>query len=750
MSILRAKYEQLAPHGAYLTDVVVLAQAWKKAHTAIRRHNWYADVLELDCSTIDLERQLAQWAKAVSSTTFAPIPMMLVPAPKNARWDFPPCRPTNTPVDLNTLWDVDLSSVLDADADDFEAWTIAEDVSGQRVQKIRPLAHLSIRDQTLATAVMLCLADAVESAQGDPSERNGLKAQMQGIFSYGNRLHCRWDQTTRPRPRAFFGWGNSRTYSQYFQDYRVFLARPRGVFAELAGRLNGTRELFVISLDIKSFFDGIERQALVAQLKALYSKFVEDFGLHEALRADDDFWSTTERIFNWEWRPDDRHLAPDVMDEDKPLPMGLPQGLIASGFLANAYMVEFDRRMSSAIDGDVAQGGIVVRDYCRYVDDIRLVVEARREENATDIAAEVQSTVAEVLQAHCNAIGATIPLVLNEDKTTAKPYSSISKENNVSALMELHQQGISGTFDTDSLIQATGGLDGLLWLSEQLEDQHSHKSSPLELANIAVANTDVREDTVKRFAATRIAWALRMRLAMTDTEDTPVTDLAINGSVSTGAALNHEFEATARKLIKCWANNPALALLLRVGLDLFPHPRLLGPVLEALESKLYSRAKEDGRTTRQEVLVAEYVSADLLRAGATETGHREDAAYPDSADISRYRQQLAAFARRVLLERGDRSPWYLKQQAMLYLAVVGDHSVATTQVEGSKNYWMLHQALLYSPCKENDFETALPFMLVGQQLVPAPERFAAWLIESLRATKSPDIAERCVLAVATN
>jgi len=194
-----------------------------------------------------------------------------------------------------------------------------------------------------------------------------------------------------------------------------------------------------------------------------------------------------------------------------------------------------------------------------------------------------------------------------------------------------------------------------------------------------VANADVRDDTIKRFAATRIASTLRMRLAMTDTEGAPESDLAVNESVNAGAALNHEFEAMARKLIMCWANNPALTLLLRVGLDLFPHPRLIVPVLEALESKLYTPAKKDSRTTRQEVLVAEYVAADLLRAGATETGHREDAAYPDSADITRYRQQLSSFARRLLLERGDRSPWYLKQQAMLYLASVGDHSVATTQ-----------------------------------------------------------------------
>jgi hypothetical protein len=169
-----------------------------------------------------------------------------------------------------------------------------------------------------------------------------------------------------------------------------------------------------------------------------------------------------------------------------------------------------------------------------------------------------------------------------------------------------------------------------------------------------------------------------------------------------------------------------------------------------LESKLYSPAKEDSRTTRQEVLVAEYVAADLLRAGATETGHREDAEYPDSADITRYRQQLACF--RPAAAPGARRSVAVVPQATGHVVsgFVGDHSVATTQAAGLENYRMLHQALLYSPCKENDFEKALPLALVGQQLAPAPDRFAAWLIESLRATKSPDVVERCVLAVALN
>jgi len=51
-------------------------------------------------------------------------------------------------------------------------------------------------------------------------------------------------------------------------------------------------------------------------------------------------------------------------------PPGLPQGLIASGFFANAYMVGFDRMLDKAIGTDFS--GAVGRDDCGYVDDIRL------------------------------------------------------------------------------------------------------------------------------------------------------------------------------------------------------------------------------------------------------------------------------------------------------------------------------------------------------------------------------------------
>ena len=75
MDIVQAKYRQLAPRASYLKDPILLAQAWKKTHTAIRRHSWYADVLALDCSTIDLEYQLAEWAQIRRPPAFSSGPV---------------------------------------------------------------------------------------------------------------------------------------------------------------------------------------------------------------------------------------------------------------------------------------------------------------------------------------------------------------------------------------------------------------------------------------------------------------------------------------------------------------------------------------------------------------------------------------------------------------------------------------------------------------------------------------------------
>src|SRR5690606_21473195 len=151
--------------------------------------------------------------------------------------------------------------------------------------------------------------------------------------------------------------------------------------------------------------------------------------------------------------------------------------------------------------------------------------------------------------------------------------------------------------------------------------------------------------------------------------------------------------------IKCWAENPSLALLLRCGLDLFPHPRLLAPVAEALGTKLFVRAPKDDIPRKREVRVAEYILADLFRAGATETGFHNAEEYPESIDIVGYREDLGSLARRIIQERPE-SPWYLLQQALLYLCSIGDFSISTNKLDDTaliQPYIALRRAAIFAP-----------------------------------------------------
>lgn len=744
MGLLKEKYESLAPQAQYLSDEVVLAQAWKKSHTYIRRHNWYADMLELDGSTIDLEQQLSIWSADVQREDFAPEKLRLVPAPKNAKWEFPK-KPQAESID--DLLNLDLESL--GPEPSFADWTAKRDKDGATQQKLRPLAHLAIRDQTLATAVMMCLAEAVETAQGDTTEKDVSKARERGVVSYGNRLQCRWDATAKPRTRAHFSWGNSRTYRQYFQDYRIFLARPRRVCAEFAVQVQSGNELYVVSLDIQSFFDRMDCSALLRELQRIEGEYRKDFGLPDSLAADESFWQRTERIFDWAWLEKEHASARLVKGDDaEKLDLGLPQGLVAAGFLANAYLIGLDHRMSDLVSAQHQQDGFKVLDYCRYVDDVRIVVEASSG-SLDRLLEDTKAFFVEQLRAHCEALGATRILTLSDKKCTVTPYRSISAQSNLSALMEVLQAEVSGTFDLDSLIQAAGGLDGLLWMAEQIEDDPEPSHSRLRLANIATPNTDVRDDTVKRFVATRLAQLLRHRLAMTDTAAPVDTGDTLSERVTNGAALAHEFESTARKLIKCWADNPSLVLLLRCGMDLFPHPKLLAPVVEALTTKLFCSVLESAWEKRREVRVAEYVVADLFRAGAVETGFRSPEEYPESIDITGYREDLAALARRILSERHE-SPWYLQQQALLFLASIHDHSITPPDMPGLEAHAALHQTMLYVPAKSEELKRMLPYALVGQQLHPNPRRFGIWLAEGLRATRDEGMQAWIVSTVALN
>ena len=699
MSPVDPRYQRLTPRLDLLTDEVVLAQAWKKAERYCRRHNWYADVLAWDLATLTIESDLAAWADEVQDPAFRPARMELVPAPKNQPWEFPES----------------------ADEDPgFADWLPAGDAE----QPLRPLAHLGVRDQTLAMALVLCFADAVETLQGPTDQPDAATARDAGVYSYGNRLWCDWSRPEGEPPSARFRWGSAATYTAYFEDYRRFLARPAET-ARLAdaGRRSG-RAIYVVELDLKGFFDRIDRARLRLRLVKIWREYTQRLGTSERHGIDSRFRAAMRRIMAWEWSADAQGLA-ELFDGQ--LSRGLPQGLVASGFLSNAYLLRFDRRMGRELGkGDE----LLIHDYCRYVDDLRLVVEADARADAMQIGEDIGARVQALLDRDCATLDDAHKLTINADKTKVIPWADYALQGSASAQMAWLQGLISATPDRDSLRQATAGLDGLLWLSEVVEGVGKAPENPLQLSRIAQPKLDVRDDTLKRFAAYRLLKSFRLRQSMATDEPAADPEAVTLQDGASRQVLEHEMEATARKLIGSWSRNPALVPVLRCALELFPSPALLTPVLDALAVKRGSAEAIDARQRA----VADYVLAELLRAAAVDIGHRDTELIPRSADVGGLRQQLARQARQVLRE-DPAAPWYLRQQAALLLAAVLQPDADLRAHDLLADYKLLHDALLFRQPPAAKAAPAVCAGLVGQQLGADRARFATWaddLLDALR------------------
>ncbi|MBF0165201.1 MAG: RNA-directed DNA polymerase, partial [Magnetococcales bacterium] len=753
MSIVNQKYRRLYAQEKYLTDEVVLIQAWKKSQRYIRNRNWYADFLELDQSAVLLEHWVKGWIKDLDTGCALPKPMRMVPAPKTHRWGFE-----------KELW-------LPIEREDGEEHT--------KAIHLRPLAHLGIREQTMASAAMLCLADCIETAQGDPSITDYFEARRRGIHSYGNRLYCTVDPDAiadynHPKPLAQFNWGNSETYRRYYKDYKKFLDRPRIIAANVQDQLGNDEELFVIKLDISAFFDRIHRPTLINRLQDEYAAFVNSYTLTDG-NADDKFWNCLEQIFSWEWNSED-HMLKRFLKEQA-IPDGLPQGLVASGFFANAYLLEFDRCISGMLkkhlgyeevektvksirstsgwnreldfatllfewkcDMEVPSGlpdlpHITIHDYCRYVDDIRLVVsvkgdvETRSPRNIKitpwmnawlNVTANPRLGVSDY---HC--------LELNSGKTEMIPFRLMDGQIGITSRMSLIQNELSGPADMETLQQTTAGLDALLSRTEQFDCCLPLGDEAHPLSTIASPKTEIRDDTLKRFAAYRLLKTLRLRRSMTD------LDSEIGPGLKARDAIDHEIEMFARKLIRAWTHDPSLTLVLRYGMDLFPSPELLRPVLDGLRQLI------EESTGESFTMVGWYICADLLRAGAMETGFQtRDLEMPDVADLASYRVLLIDFAREILdpqKKLGKKSPWYVQQQALLLLAVL-EPCPALVSIKITSEiqpYLDLLQAAAYtksSVLQQNDLVLAMVF----QQLHLDAYRFAKWLVDSLQASTPND------------
>ena len=172
-----------------LRQEYVLVQAWKKTASYIRYHNWFSDTLALDRAAVNLPAFLGELRERLqSSEHWQNEPLRIVPAPKSQRWRT-----------REGVWEPVDKSATSA--------------------RLRPLAHVNLADQVVATALMLCLADQVETRQGDPRPPVSDLESRRQVVSYGNRLFCdAIGDELRHR------WGSSKLYRAYYQDYRAFLS----------------------------------------------------------------------------------------------------------------------------------------------------------------------------------------------------------------------------------------------------------------------------------------------------------------------------------------------------------------------------------------------------------------------------------------------------------------------------------------------------------------------------------------------
>ncbi|BAZ94610.1 retron-type reverse transcriptase [Thiohalobacter thiocyanaticus] len=676
MKLIADKYRKLKPTLEHLADSVVMAQAWKKTHAYMRTHNWYADTLALDISALGLEANAKSWADDIRLVDVCPYPVELIPAAKSEKWV----------IDEKHGWLAE--SRLDDEA------------AKVRLNKppIRPLAHLSIRDQTWATAAMLCLADVVETAQGDCDNSNPFEARNNKVYSYGNRLMCDWRDD-----QAWFRWGNGETYRKFFTDYQAFLKRPVAIGRSVALNQTDEEHVFIVSLDLSKFYDCIDRKLLSERLQKLAREFYEE-------ELDSEFWSALGRIFDWRWRDKDHQVAESLSVK---LGNGLPQGLVAAGFFANAYLHEFDAAIGKQIGKSLPNNtGVVLHDYCRYVDDIRLVFSLDVDIDSEFLGDKVNHWVCEKL----HKFGGE-SLELNEGKTQVTTLSDLDNKGTLSERIRSLQEDISGPADRDTLDSVMGVLEGLLTLKTDDIPVMTEMTKDNALLKLAKFDHDVRHDTLKRFAANRLEAVMRNKRKIAgEVLDTGVTPL------------DNESELLAKKLIWAWMQDPSLALVLRKALEIFPSPLLAEPVFEAIFRRTnFGGGDSDAITAAQ----AEYLLADLFRSCVDFHGYFQRIDYPSTSDPDAMLDLATRYAQRTIAATSV--PGFVERQALLLLAVM-QKPVRRQESDGSIQR-MLHTILAGSAMKLHRQNLAL--YEVAAQITGNNDSVASLLAEQMDVVDLP-------------
>jgi len=493
---------------------------------------------------------------------------------------------------------------------------------------------------------MLCLADRVETRQGDPRvavENPELRKQ---VISYGNRLFCDHDAKHN---QLHHRWGSGNIYRGYAQDYQAFLARPEVVAKSLSGK-----RVVIVHSDLSKFYDRVKPPLLKKKLRALQDD-----------KDDSRFFDFAGKVLNWHWHSaDSKEVTAYALQAglDQFSRVALPQGLVAAGFFANLTLLDFDDAVRDAFDCNIVDG-LVLHDACRYVDDLRLVLTDDCGREMSEIESVILLWLQNLLDTHAPG------LKVADDKTLAFEFGGDSWPLvRQSRKMTQIQNGVSGGFDAIGGEEILDAIQGLIRSQERYSKERI-KSEDWSFSPVA----DVRDDTVARFGAARYRSTYRsLRPLLLDadgcvrscSDDEDEESYMSHRRQRTREELDDDAKAFALGLIEQWVHDPSNVRLLRIGLDIWPAADVLKGVLDLLRP-----FTETGGKRKSPRRVAWYCLAEILRAGATETGFVENGeSLPEAVNILEYRNVLREEAIRLAALPTAATPWYLKQQALLFLA----------------------------------------------------------------------------------
>lgn len=633
----------------------VLIQAWKKTSAYLRSHSWYADTLGIDYESLRLPEFIREIQQRLHNPeNWKPNPLKLVPAPKNQRWAY-----------QNGKWEP-----REANID----------------HKLRPLAHLSLQDQVIATAIMLCLADRIETAMGNPRLSVNKAKNRQQVLAYGHRLFC--DEN---KSELHHRWGSSKLYRQYFVDYQTFLERPKIVAKSLIETLTQLQvnfakyEIAIIQSDLSKFYDRVRPELLREKLHQFQRSSEEDA-----------FFLLADRVFNWQWS-DQRRAYRYAKDHNIANfgSVALPQGLVTAGFFANVVLFDLNTALRKGIGQALPDSELILEDACYYVDDFRIVLKIPRGMSEDDVKATSIKWLQDLLDSHTQGLKISTKKTEVTVEGREKRFLVLqSKEAN------RIQSQVSDTFDMLHGTELIAAIEGFFHTQQRYSTELNRDKKD---SGLLVGVPDMRDDTAARFAAGKFRKTFRSLRplladdpgpgeAESDDEETTLPQQLI----LTKTQLDERAKFFSALLIEEWIKNPGHVRLLRIGLDLYPDCFFLNQILTILrpgwESNAFRKAKREVRL---------YCLAELFRAGATETGFvQDDESLPSGIFIEEYHTQLIKEAQDIAnaylnaKAPGSRFPWYLMQQVFLYLAARNafPESMAKSKTRGGKLlllYWKL-------------------------------------------------------------